>query len=96
MQNQTIELTKIKGSYVNQLEQRNTEIENSYYDQSVTTQEFKQVVKNIVLETNTKSVEKKSVATKRFLESLERQRTKDGIIMLVWNARLKGDGLGVN
>jgi hypothetical protein len=37
----------------------------------------------------------KSPATKRFLDSLERQKTKDGIIMLVYNAQLKGDGLGV-
>jgi hypothetical protein len=53
------------------------------------------LVESIVVGTNTKDLEHKSQATKRFLMYLRKQRTKDGIMTLVWNARLKGDGLGV-
>lgn len=91
----TIELTTKKSSYVHSLMTRNEEIEKSYYDNSISLAQFKTVVRNIVLETNNKTVENKSVATKRFLSSLEQQKSKTGVLQLVWNARMKGDGLGV-
>ena len=90
-----IELSKVNTSYVNQLEMRNDEIEQSYYDSSVSVQQFKKVVRDIIIETNDKSLEEKSTATKRFLSSLEKLNSKETIIQLVWNSRLNGDGLGV-
>lgn len=49
----------------------------------------------VVMSTNSKEYDQKSVATKRFLINLEKQRTKDGIIFLVYNSKLNGDGCGV-
>lgn len=94
MQN-TIELTTKKSSYVYSLAEHNDEIENNYYDQSISLSQFKQVVKNIVLATNNKSEDEKSPATKRFLSSVDKQYSKTGVLQLVWNARMKGDGLGI-
>jgi len=93
--NKNIELTTKKSSYVHSLMARNDEIEKGYYDRAVSASQLKQIVRGIILDTNAKAEEDKSAATKRFLTSLDQQRTKDGIIMLVWNARMKGDGLGV-
>jgi hypothetical protein len=90
-----IQLTTKKSSYVHSLTEKNSEIENSYYDRTVSTLQFKEVVRNIVLETNNKTESNKSESTKRFLLSLDRQKSKDGILQLVWNSRMKGDGLGV-
>ncbi len=90
-----VELTKINGSYVNQLQANIAEINNKFSDRTVSTQQLKQIVRDIVIDTNDKSLNDKSPATKRFLDSLEKQKSKDGIIMLVYNAQLKGDGLGV-
>lgn len=94
MQN-TIELTTKKSSYVHSLVEHNDEIESSYYDRSVSLLQFKQVVREIVLATNDKAEDKKSAATKRFLASVDKQKSKTSLLQLVWNARMKGDGYGV-
>jgi hypothetical protein len=91
----TIQLTKIKTSYVHSLQQNKNLIDSNYYNKNITTQQLKQIVRDIIISTNDKSIENKSTSTKRFLSSLERQRTKDNIITLVYNSMLNGDGLGV-
>lgn len=89
------QLTKVTGSYVHCLQEKTTEIVAEYNNVRVSTPQFKQFVRTIVMSANTKPLEQKSVATKRFLTSLERQTSKDGILMLVYNSQLNGDGLGV-
>lgn len=90
-----IELTTKKGSYVENLVAHEAEINNAYNNYSIKAPQFMSLVGSIVVSTNSKELDKKSAATKRFLTNLRKQRTKDGIMTLVWNARLKGDGLGV-
>lgn len=95
MKNQSIELSKVKASYTHSLAKNLNEINRKYADKSVSTYYFKNYIKNLVLETNDKSIDDKSPATKRFLASLENQKSKDQIITLVYNTYCKADGLGV-
>ena len=90
-----MELTKIKNSYVHELNAHQKEIDDCYNNRSKSVNDLKDLVRTIVMNTNSKEYDKKSVATKRFLLSLEKQRTKDGIIFLVYNSKLNGDGCGV-
>lgn len=91
----TLELTECKGSYVNRLIENKVYIERLYNSPKVSTAEFRAEVRRIVLTTNDKKIEDKSEATKRFLSFLNKVKTKTDILSLVWNATLKGDGLGV-
>lgn len=95
MKNTNIELTTKKGSYVENLVAHEAEINNAYNNYSIKAPQFMSIVESIIIDTNSKDLASKSQATKRFLMNLRKQRTKDGIMTLVWNARLKGDGLGV-
>lgn len=95
MKNTNIELTTKKGSYVENLVAHEAEINSAYNNYSIKAPQFMSIVESIIIDTNSKDLASKSQATKRFLMSLRKQRTKDGIMTLVWNARLKGDGLGV-
>lgn len=90
-----LELTECKGSYVNRLIEYRAYIEMRYTEPDVSVSEFRNTVREIILTTNGKKIEDKSPATKRFLTYLSKARTKDDISFLVWNAALKGDGLGV-
>lgn len=90
-----MELTKIKNSYVHELNEHQKEIDACYNDINKTVNDLKSLVKQVVMNTNSKEYDQKSVATKRFLINLEKQRTKDGIIFLVYNSKLNGDGCGV-
>lgn len=90
-----MELTKIKNSYVHELNAHQKEIDDCYNNKSKNVNDLKDLVRQIVMNTNSKSYDEKSVATKRFLLSLEKQRSKDDIITLVYNSKLNGDGLGV-
>ena len=92
---QHIELTKVSGSYVNQLMKYKTDITNKHADRTISVSALKEFVREIVINTNDKSLADKSPATKRFLASLEKQTTKDNIVTLVWNAIMAGDGLQV-
>jgi hypothetical protein len=89
------ELSKKKGSYIEQLIAHNKEIERAYNNPTVSTNQLKGLVKHIVLGATPQDEAHKSAATKRFLIMLARQKSKSGIIQLVWNSRLKGDNLGV-
>lgn len=91
----TLELTECKGSYVNRLIENKVYIERMYNSPKVSAAEFRAEVRQIVLTTNHKKIEDKSEATKRFLSFLNKVKTKTDILSLVWNATLKGDGLGV-
>lgn len=93
--NSQINLTTVNGSYVQQLFQHDSELKNSFNDKSVSVYQLKQLVRDIVVNTNNKSIENKSTSTKRFLRSLEGQNSKLGIMTLVYNSILNGDGLGV-
>jgi hypothetical protein len=88
-------LSNKKGSYIEQLIAHNKEIERAYNDRAVSVSQLKELVKRIVLGTTPQDEAHKSAATKRFLIMLARQKSKSGIIQLVWNSRLKGDNLGV-
>lgn len=92
----TIELTTKKSSYVHSLYEHKDEITSQFESRSINTQQFKQFIREIIINTNDKSLENKSKSTKRFLTSLEQQNSKTGVLQLVWNSMLKGDGLGVN
>lgn len=94
-QNKNVELTKISGSYVNQLIKYKTDITNKYADTTISVFALKDFVREIVINTNDKALTDKSPATKRFLERLAKQTTKDKVITLVWNAIMAGDGLQV-
>ena len=91
----TIELTTKKTSYVYSLRDHKEEINKKVNDPSINTIQLKQYVKDVVISTNDKTIEQKSQATKRFLMSLDKQKSKTGILTLVWNSMLNGDGLGV-
>lgn len=90
-----MELTKIKNSYVHELNVHQKEIDACYNDKAKNVNDLKDLVRQVVMNTNSKEYDQKSVATKRFLISLEKQRTKDGIIFLVYSSKLNGDGCGV-
>ena len=88
-------LTTKKSSYVHSLLKKKDEINSKYSDSRVSTQQLKQFVREIIISTNDKDLDKKSVATKRFLISLDQQKSKTGILQLVYNSMLNGDGCGV-
>lgn len=88
-----VNLTDKETSFCHTLVVHEKEI-NSLYEKN-NLNELKNYIQKIVLAVNDKPLEKKSVATKRFLISLQKQRSCSGVIQLVWNARLKGDNLGV-
>ena len=90
-----LQVSKIKTSYVHSLQSHKTEIDNTYLDKSVSTEQFKTYIRNIIMNTNSLEYSDKSPATKRFLMSLNKQYNKAGIITLVYNSMLKADGLGV-
>ena len=90
-----IELTTKKTSYVHSLFEHRDEITKKFESKQVNTNQLKQFVREIVINTNSKTVDNKSQSTKRFLMSLDKQTSKTGIVMLVWNSMMKGDGLGV-
>jgi hypothetical protein len=92
-ENQHPELTNKEGSFVNALVKHEKEFEAFYAKNDFAG--LKNAVYNAVISANDKPLEKKSQATKRFIMSLNKQRNCNGIITLVWNARLKGDNLGV-
>lgn len=93
----TTTLTDKETSYVHSLEVHSEEILNLYEDYNTSADTLYNRVREIVINTNNKPLEKKSQATQRFLQSLYKIRnSKDRIIFLVYNAKLKGDGLGVN
>lgn len=87
--NTHVELSNKKGSLANCLLDNKTKIETLYATSNVMT--MKSEVRSLVIAINDKPLDKKSVATKRFLQSLDRQRNKDGILTLVWNTILAGD-----
>lgn len=91
----TIQLTKKKTSYVNQLSLHKEEINKQVNNPLVSLQQLKQYVRDVVISTNDKSLENKSQATKRFLMSLDKQKSKSNVLTLVWNSMLNGDGFGV-
>ena len=94
MSNQ-VELTTKKSSYVHSLFEHRDEITSRYEDRTVNTNQLKQFVREIVINTNSKTIENKSQSTKKFLMYLDKQTSKVGIVQLVWNSMMKGDGLGV-
>ena len=89
------ELTKTKGSYVEQLNVHNEEINQYYNNRSTTVDQMKELVRSIIVGTNDKDLDHKSPATKLFLLHLSQKRTKNDVLSLVWSARMKGDNLGV-
>jgi hypothetical protein len=90
-----IELTTKKTSYVHSLFEHRDEITKKFESKQVNTNQLKQFVREIVINTNSKTVDNKSQSTKRFLMYLDKRTSKVGVVQLVWNSMMKGDGLGV-
>lgn len=90
-----VELTTKKSSYVHALFEHRDEITQKFEDRSINTVQLKNFIREIVLNINSKTIENKSQSTKRFLTYLDKQISKTGIVQLVWNSMMKGDGLGV-
>lgn len=90
-----INLTEVNNSYVHSLNQNMNKILSSYSDEHVNLFEFKSLVRQIVIDTNDKPIEQKSNSTKRFLTSLDRQKSKTEVLSLVYNSQLSGDNLKV-
>ena len=90
-----VELTTKEQSYVYHLNANKNEIQDMYEDEAINTKTLIDRIKQIVINVNTKELSQKSKATLRFLASLESKKTKDDVVMLVWNSMMKGDGLGV-
>ena len=92
----TTTLTDKETSYVYSLETHSEEILNLYEDYNTSANVLYNRIREIVINTNDKPIEKKSKATQRFLQSLYKIRNnKDQLIFLVYNAKLKGDGFGI-
>jgi hypothetical protein len=93
---QTTTLTDKETSYVHSLEVHSDEILDLYEDYNTSAHTLYNRIREIVINTNDKPIDKKSKATQRFLQALDKIRNnKDQLIFLVYNAKLKGDGLGV-
>ena len=91
-----VELTTKKHSYVYHLNVNSDLIQDMYEDESINSYQLADKVKQIIINVNDKEIDKKSKATLRFLQSLDKVKySKDEIVMLVWNSMMKGDGLGV-
>ena len=82
-----------EGSISHALESNKVEIERLYNANNLAN--MKEFVRNVVVSINDKPLDKKSVATKRFLNALNQQRNCLGVLQLVWNTIMKGDNLGV-
>lgn len=92
MENTNIELSTKKGTLAYCLRAHQTEIEADYNNKLVSTQMMQSKIRDLVVAINDKPLDKKSVATKRFLNSLAKQHSKSNILSLVWNTMLAGDG----
>lgn len=88
------ELSKNSNSFAYSLNNNLSKIYELYGSKSVTTESLRQTVLHIVMSTNNLPIEKKSPATKRFIQTLNTRRNKDEIVFLVTNSLLKADGLG--
>lgn len=95
MENTSIELSTKKGSLAYCLNANKTNIEASFNNKSISAQAMQTQIRDLVIAINDKPLDKKSVATKRFLNSLAKQRSKYDILKLVWNTILAGDGEAV-
>lgn len=89
-----VELSNKNGTIANALLKNSEAITSMQFD-STSMIEYKSFIKEVVMSINDKTENKKSPATKKFLTSLEKQTTKNGITMLVYNTILAGDGLKV-
>lgn len=89
-----VELSSKNGTIANALLKNSEAITNMQFD-STSMIEYKSFIKEVVMSINDKTESKKSPATKKFLTSLEKQTTKNGITVLVYNTILAGDGLNV-
>lgn len=88
------ELSKTSSSFAYALNNNLPKIYELYGSKTVSTESLKQTVLHIVMGVNNLPLEKKSPATKRFIQSLNTKRNKDEIVFLVTNSLLKADGLG--
>ena len=90
-----VNLTEKAGTIVNVLVANNATIEQKFNDRSVSVNDMKSYVYDLVMNMDDKPLEKKPAGVKRFLSTLNKQRNKNDLITFLWNARLSGDNLGV-
>lgn len=76
-------------SYVHYLNEKIQDIYSMYENRSVSSDQFKEYIKNVVNEA------KDTEAKRRFLLTLTSQRTKDNIVQFVQNALFRGQGMEV-
>lgn len=82
------DLTKVKNTYAKALVDNKELIEKNYNVMSVV--DYKNYITNLV-----KDNSNDTNAQRNFLLNVSKQRTKDGLLSLCWNAILKADNLEV-
>lgn len=70
-------------------------INSKYTDKTVSLQGYKTFVRDLIIAINDKPLAKKSKDTKKFLLALDRAKSKDSVLSLVYNTWYAGDGLAV-
>lgn len=95
MENNKLKLSQEKGSIANCLMSNKEKIDTDFENEAVSLAQYKTDLKNLVIAINDKPLEKKSAATKRFLLSVDRAKSKFAVCRLVWNTILAGDGNAV-
>lgn len=95
-----INLTGVEQSYVHTLLKNKDQLEEWFEDETINKDNYCTKVSNLIISVNTKDLDHKSKATKRFLESvnlikINKYKTKLDLLSLCWNSILKGDNCGV-
>lgn len=84
------DLSNTKGTYTKCLDTRMQDIYAEYGKATCTAESLKLFVKGVVKPAFD------TEAKRNFLLQLDRQKSKDGIVMFVSNALMRGSGLGAN
>lgn len=88
MKSNVKDLSNVKGTYTKVLQDHLQEIYAGYA--SMNLDQFKNYVLGFVNQAYD------TAARSHFIESISKQRTKDGLVMLVNNAWLRGQGMSTN
>ena len=73
----------------------NSDIITAVTEDSTSFAEMQAYIRNLIIKINDKPIDKKSPATKKFLLALNKQYSKAGISLLVYNTLLAGDNMAV-
>lgn len=84
-----VDLSKVKGSYTKELSDHIQEINSKYEDNSVNTNDYRELILNIIQPANN------TPAKRNFIMKLLQKKTKCDILFYVTNSFLNGSKLGV-